>query len=255
MRTDGQENSVGAASVVSFHRLRMSPAARLSDLRLLLMDSRTIRRANPGLIGVNVAISGASHRGFGLPPHPLRREVIAFWRDEASYQDFLLSDVHKRWGRTAEVFSAQLEPFVSRGHWNFRDLIETSGKRENPEGPLAIISFVKLDLRAMPAWYGKLLPAIARHMASAPGLLVGTGGADLVARTTFTVTFWDSQRSMIAAAYSKDNAHGSAMTWGKRNLDASFARFRIIRTHGTWDGHQPDLHVNGTAQEERVNTG
>lgn len=230
------------AAVVSFHRLRLRPASRWSDLRLLLFDHRATRRANPGLLYMAVGISGAAHRGLGGVPHPLVREVIAFWRDEDSYQAFLAGTVMTRWTRTAEVFTVHLEPVSGRGHWDHRDLLAGLPTSAKLEGPLAVISFVKLPVRAMLPWYTRIVPQVSRHMAGAQGLIAGTGGADLFGRTTFTVTFWSDSRSMLANAYGKDHAHGQHVGWGKTHLDASFAHFTIGAAQGSWD-HQQPLHT------------
>lgn len=231
------------ACLLSFHRLRMRPGARLGDTRLLITDPRRLRRDHPGLVHVAVAICGSRRsRGLAMPPSAVDRQVVAFWRDESEYRAFLDGPVMARWRRNASVHSSLLHPIAARGTWDGRRLVELpgGGAGANPGGPVAVLTYGRLPLRVLPAWFGRVVPRVAAELRGAPGLLAATAGSDPLVRITFTLSVWADSRAMTRAIYSPDSAHGARLAWGRTHLpETMFVRCRVREHDGLWDGHDP----------------
>ena len=225
--------------LVSFHLVRFRPSARLADLRLLLHDPRVVRETVPGCRGMASAVCGGLQHGFNGISFT-KREVIAFWDSDEAYAAFLNSGVFARWQSCGTTYSVLMRPEMARGPWLDGHQLDEVAAIGRVDGPVAVISYVRIPVRHMFRWYTQFLPKVGGQMASAEGLVAGTGGADLTARKTFTMTFWTESKAMLKAAYSREGAHGGAASWGKPRLPtASFARLRVLSHTGSWDGVDP----------------
>ena len=185
------------------------------------------------------AVCGGLQHGFN-GVSLTRREVIGFWDTEDAYEAFIGGDAFARWQARGTVYSVLMRPEMARGSWIDGHQLDQVAATGRVDGPVAVLSYVRIPVRHLFRWYAHFLPKVGAQMASADGLVAGTGGGDLTARKTFTMTFWTENKAMMKAAYSREGAHAGAASWGKPLLPtASFARLRVISHTGSWDGQDP----------------
>jgi hypothetical protein len=225
---------------VSFHQIAVRPTARLADARLLFTDGRAAARAHAGLRHLSTIVCGVRRNGgTTMPPSPVDRAAVAFWESLDDYRAFHSGPIFDRWTRAGSVYSVLLEPFAARGTWEGRDLLPVQRRHEQVEGPVAVLTWSRVPLHLYPAWYGHITMVVGPHISRSPGLIACSSGAALSLRRLFTMTFWESNRAMLDAAYGTGTRHLGRVKWGKEHLEPSFARFQIMEHHGEWEGRDP----------------
>ncbi|GGN03931.1 hypothetical protein FHR83_001172 [Actinoplanes campanulatus] len=140
-----------------------------------------------------------------------------------------------------------LEPLVSRGEWGGRSPFRATGRR--PDGMVLALTRARLrPSRALRFW--RAVPAVAREVAAAPGLLARFGVGEAPIGWQGTVSVWRGAADLTAFAYRQPEhraviARTPADRWYAEEL---FARFAVLDISG-------DRTVLGwTADEEERTT-
>jgi hypothetical protein len=186
---------------------------------------------------------GTGDDGFTLRgADPRHWALLTVWRDEESAKTADDLPAVRAWDRFAqERWRADLQPLASRGRWARR---EPFGAPEAVKhaGPVAAITRARLVPRKALSFY-RAVPPVAQGLREAPGLQVafGVGEAPIGLQGTFSL--WDDAASLRAYAY-QGVAHQRAIAqtaelgWYGEEL---FARFAVLRAHGTLHGRPLDL--------------
>ncbi|MVN75614.1 spheroidene monooxygenase [Hymenobacter sp. HMF4947] len=188
--------------------------------------------------------SGAAN-GFGFWPNLDRYGLLAVWQDAAAATAFFES--HPLWAgyerRSRELWTATLAPFRSHGAWNGVNPFEYQSDDQptkEPAGPLAVLTRASIRLRKAPRFWRYVEPT-SRALATVPGvrLAIGLGELPVVRQATFSI--WESATAMQHYAY-RDAQHREVMQLTRREnwyAEELFARFRVLSSQGTIDGHDP----------------
>ena len=207
----------------------------------------------PGLRFFKLLGSGAAN-GFGVWPNLDRYGFMAVWVDAAAAAAFF--DHHPLWAgyrqRSAEQWTVHLSPIKAQGLWDgqnpFADALAATpvASPAAPEAPIAVLTRASIHWRKAPRFWQFVEPTSAA-LAQVAGVraAIGLGELPLVRQATFSV--WDSARAMQEYAY-KDARHREVIQlthrekWYREEL---FARFRVLASTGTLDGHNPLAGVLG----------
>ncbi|KAA9325941.1 spheroidene monooxygenase [Hymenobacter busanensis] len=200
----------------------------------------------PGLRFAKLLGSGFD---FGLRPNLCRYGLMAVWDSEAAAQAFFSG--HTGWQqfrqRSTELWTAYLQPLQAHGAWDGQNpfAYEVTEVAEAADGPVAVLT--RASIRPLRAWsFWRAVPPVSRAVTSAAGYVGGIGLGELpfIRQATFSV--WESAALMRQYAYGAghDGRHKDVVRrtrqekWYSEEL---FARFRVLRTDGTWDGYNPLL--------------
>jgi hypothetical protein len=154
--------------------------------------------------------------------------------DLTRYAAITVSDrpvVFPTWDRIAEREARlDLEPLISRGEWSGRSPFRPTGSR--PDGTVLALTRARLrPTRAVRFW--RAVPAVARELAEAPGLLARFGIGEAPIGWQGTVSVWRSATDLTAFAYRQPEhraviARTPADRWYAEELFARFAVHDII---------------------------
>jgi len=166
----------------------------------------------------------------------------ADWR-KAYYGSFI--DRYWNWAGAA-TGSFILEPILSHGSWNGRELFSQAKGKEDG-GPVAVLTRATIRFsRAREFWAG--VPAIQAQMKQAPGLLysVGIGEMPYLRQATFSV--WENLTAMKSFAYRMQEHREVIQRTRDRNWysEEMFTRFRVLHAAGPLlEGKVPGLGPRG----------
>jgi hypothetical protein len=196
----------------------------------------------PGLRFSKLMGSGAAN-GFGFWPNLRRYGFMAVWDDAAAAETFFAE--HPLWAayqqRSAETWTVHLAPLKAHGLWDGQAPFDyASPVSAKDDGPVAVLTRASIRLRKTPRFWRFVEPTSAA-LAQAAGVraAIGLGELPLVRQATFSV--WDSARAMQDYAY-KDARHREVIQLTRREQwygEELFARFRVLRSTGTLNGHNP----------------
>ncbi|MBW6434127.1 monooxygenase [Actinoplanes hulinensis] len=151
------------------------------------------------------------------------------------------------WDRIAvKQARVDLEPLVSRGEWSGRSPFHATGRR--PDGMVLALTRARLrPSRALRFW--RAVPAVAREVAAAPGLLARFGVGEAPIGWQGTVSVWRGAADLTAFAYRQPEhraviARTPADRWYAEEL---FARFAVLDISG-------DRTVLGWTADEKERT-
>ncbi|MDB5233672.1 MAG: Spheroidene monooxygenase [Hymenobacter sp.] len=186
--------------------------------------------------------SGASN-GFGLWPNLERYGFMAVWENEAAANAFFAE--HPLWAtyqaRSTEIWTVQLAPTKAHGLWDGQAAFDyTSALPPQDAGPVAVLTRASIRWRKVARFWRFVEPTSAA-LATAQGVraAIGLGELPVVRQATFSV--WESTQAMQQYAY-RDVRHREVIqltrseNWYAEEL---FARFRVLSSTGTLDGHDP----------------
>lgn len=136
------------------------------------------------------------------------------------------------WAR-AEQRSFILEPILSHGTWDGRDLFRDA-KGNGNDGPIAVLTRATIrPTRAREFWAN--VPAMQEQIKHAPGLLysVGIGEMPLLRQATFSV--WENAEAMKAFAYQMQEHREVIQKTRSRQWysEEMFTRFRVLQQSGS----------------------
>jgi hypothetical protein len=210
----------------------------------MAVDRRHLRRT----AGVAFARSLGTGRGrtFRLrDADVLRWGLLTVWASALDAAAFERSDMIGAWSAIArERWRAELRPLSSRGMWArqrpFGDPVPPPADPTSPPTPIAAITRARLAFRQLPTFW-RAVPPVAEDLARCEGLrfALGIGEAPLGLVGTFSV--WDDATALRRFAYGRP-AHSEVVRrtvengWYREEL---FARFAVLRTHGTVNGRDP----------------
>lgn len=201
----------------------------------------------PGLRFFKLMGSGAAN-GFGLWPNLDRYGFMAVWEDAAAAQAFF--EHHPLWAgyqqRSAEQWAVHLAPIKAQGLWDGQNPFASepaTAAATAPAGadaPIAVLTRASIRWRKTPRFWQFVEPTSAA-LAQAVGVraAIGLGELPLVRQATFSV--WESARAMQTYAY-HDVRHREVIKLTHREKwygEEMFARFRVLGSTGTLDGHDP----------------
>jgi hypothetical protein len=197
-------------------------------------------RQVPGLRFQKLLGSGAG--GFGALPNLRRYGFMAVWESEAAADGFFGG--YPLWqqyqSRTKEIWTARLAPLKSHGLWdgvNPFDYVEENGAAE---GPLMVLTRASIRWQKTPRFWRYVAP-VSATIADAPGVRAAIGLGELPVVRQATVSVWESQQVMQDYAYRSEKHREVIKLTRQENWygEELFARFRVLRAEGTWDGRNP----------------
>ncbi|RZK37422.1 MAG: spheroidene monooxygenase [Hymenobacter sp.] len=221
----------------------LRPGQRRWGLAQMGTSPRLLKRV-PGLRFFRLLGSGAAN-GFGALPNLDRYGLLAVWETAAAATAFF--ETQPLWAdyqrRSRETWTAELAPLRSHGLWDGEHPFDYQPEKETLAelgGPVAVLTRASIRLRRAWRFWGFVEPT-SRPLADAPGvrLAIGLGELPLVRQATFSV--WDSAEAMQQYAY-RDVRHREVIQLTRREnwySEELFARFRVLRSSGTVDGHAP----------------
>lgn len=183
-----------------------------------------------------------SGTGEGFTPRPNTAvwAILTVWDDPESARRGMASRApFGTWAaRAAESCHLWLEPRSARGLWSGQAPFEPE-TGPAPDGPVAALTRATVRLSRAARFWGRV-PDISARIGADPSVLfkIGLGEMPLVHQITFSV--WPDSASM--GAFARTGAHAEAIRavrdegWFSEEL---YARFRVIRTQGTWGGRNP----------------
>jgi len=183
-----------------------------------------------------------SGTGEGFTPRPNTAvwAILTVWDDaESARRGMAAHAPFGRWaGRASETYHLWLEPRSARGVWSGQaPFVPQTGTAE--DGPVAALTRATLRMGRAARFWGRV-PDISARIGTDPSVMfkIGLGEVPLIHQVTFSV--WPDTASM--AAFARTGAHAEAIRavrdegWFSEEL---YARFRVIRTQGTWGGRNP----------------
>jgi heme-degrading monooxygenase HmoA len=180
--------------------------------------------------------------GFGI--YRTRQDAEAVFRHPENHLPFL--------GDTVEAFHALAVPYSHRGKVDWRGtLLENATftvAPADPGGLLMVLTSAGYDNPGpaeMPriAKFYEGVMGVRDYYATLPGNIRRAvfSGSRVDGRNGVTVTLWESDEAMLAAAY-RAGHHRTQMDYQRTvgHFDySSFTRTRILATRGAWDGVDP----------------
>jgi hypothetical protein len=194
-------------------------------------------RQVPGLRFQKLLGSGAG--GFGALPNLRRYGFMAVWEYAEAAEAFF--NGHPLWQqyrqRTQEIWTARLAPLKSHGLWDGVNPFDYEVENGAPDGPLMVLTRASIRWQKTPRFWRYVAPTSAT-VAHAPGVHAAIGLGELPVVRQATVSLWESQQVMQDYAY-RSPKHKEVIRLTRQEDwygEELFARFRVLRTEGTWDG-------------------
>ncbi len=167
--------------------------------------------------------------------------LLCCWKNREDFEKFYANGFIPKWWKifAKEQWLLLLKPVESHGFWSNKKPFD-SGNEKNFTGKVGVLTRATININKLSRFWENV-PNVANTMADAPGFItsVGIGEAPLFMQATFSV--WDDLESVKNFAYrSKQHAEVIKLTrkekWYKEEL---FARFNILESRGTLNGHDP----------------
>ena len=213
---------------------------------LRLVNGAAVFRDLPGLRFVKVMGSGQGG-GFGLRPSSSHQGLVCLFEDQQQAQAFCSGpEIQAYVQRAREYWLGTLAVTSVRGQWDQQSWAVTPQACLNAEpagqggstAPGLVAALTRASIRpakALSFWrYATPAQADLGHAAGCR-LAMGLGEAPLVRQCTFSV--WDDVESLVA--YAHQGAHKVAIAAAARHgyfSDSLFARMRVLRMCGHWQG-------------------
>ena len=187
-----------------------------------------------------------SGTGEGFTPVPNTRvwAILAVWDDERTARRLTReSSVYRRWrARSDDSWTVYLGPTSARGNWSGKNpfAAEWAASAPTARTPLAALTRATIKPSALPRFWGKE-PDVSRAIGADPNVIfkIGIGEVPWFHQVTFSI--WPDAESMTAFAR-KDGPHARAIRAvrdGKWFREELYARFQVLGSVGSWEGHDP----------------
>lgn len=229
--------------VASFTITRYTPGRAALGALHMATQRRALAR-EPGLRFWKLVGTG-SGIGFSRTPDLLLWGLFGVWDSAADWHRFLdRSTVMRQYrARGEETYSLLLAPLRARGRWDgaepFGTLDPGALPRED-DGPVVVLTRARIRLaRQLRFW--SAVPAVDATLRDHPELLLTFGFGEAPYLRQATLSVWRSERAMRDWAYRSEH-HAEVVRrtrsegWYAEEL---FARFRPLRSHGTFGGRDP----------------
>lgn len=223
------------AGLTTFTLARFEPS-RVPGLLATVPLERLRLRRQPGLAWgrhLGTAAGGRTRGGDAA-----RWAWFCTWDDDDAAARFA-AELAERLGPD-EVATLFLQTLRARGSWGGRHLPGGAGTAEEPDGgPLVVLTRARVRARRWRTFTGAV-PPVDADLARAGGLRRSVGVGEWPVLVQGTLSIWDDARAM--GAFARTDAHRRAV---RRTADEGwyaeelFARFRVDRAEGTWDGGPP----------------
>ncbi len=202
--------------------------------------------ATPG-IGFWKLCGSGTGEGFTPLPNTAVWAILATWGSEAAAREGTRDGtVFRRWAdRAAESWTVFLDPLAARGRWSGVTPFGTAESgcpwaQVGDSGPVAALTRATIKPGVARRFWGRV-PDISAAIGSDPNVAfkIGIGEVPLMHQVTFSI--WPDTASMAHFAR-EDGPHARAIAavragnWFSEEL---YARFRILGSHGTWEGGNP----------------
>jgi hypothetical protein len=221
---------------VTYFKIKKGFGARFWALQQM-WAGRFFLRKTPGICFYKILGSGAGE-GFGAAPDFSVYCLLAVWEEQKSAETFFQKGKYfLRYKKQCQEYCTwYLLPSVSHGKWEGQNPFGKGLPVEDGE-PVAILTRATLRWHRIGV-FRRSVPAASNAVTSAPGCVFASGVGEwpLIQQATFSV--WQTAAHMKAYAY-QHPAHRTAIQktkeydWYKEEL---FARFRLFRQEGTWNG-------------------
>jgi heme-degrading monooxygenase HmoA len=232
-----------AGLVASFTLTRYSPAAAVAGA-FHMASHRFALWSEPGLRFFRLVGTG-SGIGFSAKPDLLLWGLFAVWESEADWERFRnRSRVMRQYLRRGqESYSLLLAPLRSHGRWGGVDPFHSLPADREPlaaDEPVVVLTRAQIRLaRQLRFW--NAVPTVDATLRGHPDLLLTFGVGEIPYLRQATLSVWRTQRAMREWAYRTPHhalvvERTRAESWYSEEM---FARFRLLRTHGTFNGEDP----------------
>lgn len=178
--------------------------------------------------------------GFTPVPDTTVVAILATWSDLATAKRQIgNSRLFRRFThRATEAWTVHLSTTTVRGEWSGCHPFVPS--ESHAGGPVAALTRATIRPKAALRFWSRV-PDISAVIGADPNVIfkIGIGEVPWLHQVTFSI--WPDTASMAAFARA-DGPHARAIRavrehrWFREEL---YARFRVIDTAGTWNGHQP----------------
>lgn len=182
---------------------------------------------------------GTAGPGFSpTDPTPRRWALLAAWPDARAAERFRRSGAARWWqDRSVESATLSMRPLRARGRWDGRAPFGEPADDGGWPGPVVVVTRARLRAAAAVRFY-VAVPAVAREVAAADGLLVAFGVGEAPLLRQGTVSVWESAARLraftdTAAAHADAVRRTPLVGWYAEDL---FARFALVDATGTIDG-------------------
>ncbi|TAF43510.1 MAG: DUF3291 domain-containing protein [Sphingobacteriales bacterium] len=178
---------------------------------------------------------------FDINPDYQKWGLLTVWQNENDLEEFKMHSFIVKWWSffCIEQYHILAQPLEAHGKWSGKEPFGNP-KIKDYHGQVAVLTRATIRLNKLKNFWANV-PAVARIMANAKGFVtsVGIGEAPFFMQATLSV--WHSVEDVKNFAYkSKEHAEVIKLTrsqnWYTEEL---FARFKILKTHGTMDGFDP----------------
>lgn len=193
----------------------------------------------PGLKFSKLMGSGKGN-GFSINPNFGVYALICVWDKEDSAIDFFKSRLYQKLiKQSIEKWTLYLQAFQAHGFWDTKSPFHLFPKIKDDD-PIAVITRARIKPKFLFQFW-KNVPKVSRSTDTAKGRIfsVGIGELPLVMQATFSI--WENMTVMHDYAY-KNQYHKEVVEktrklgWYSEEL---FARFRILKSEGKWNGKNP----------------
>ncbi len=226
---------------LSFFRFG-SPMARLWALTQMGAARFTLPRTPD--IGFWKLLGSGTGEGFTPIPNTTIYAILATWPDEETARKSLsTAPTYKRYCKWAEEnWTVFLAATSVRGAWSNSTPFEQSATETS--GPLAALTRATIK-PSIAAKFWKRVPDISDMIGADPNVIfkIGVGEVPWLHQVTFSI--WPNKHAMAEFAR-RDGPHAraiSAVRGGSWFREELYARFRILGTHGMWDGSDPLMQM------------
>ena len=194
----------------------------------------------PGLRFYKLLGTGAGN-GFSLWPDFSVYAFLAVWEDEKHAGDFMRESVlfRKYRRRSAEIWTFYMKVPRSHGYWSGQEPFIPQ-ELPLPGNTLGIITRATIDRKHLRKFW-KHVPVASAALRDREGLVISFGIGEVPVIQMATFSLWKDEASMQEYAY-RQQGHLEAIkktrefNWYTEEL---FARFRPVKTEGTWGGTDP----------------